>query len=55
MNLNRLFATFVAKPNLQSAILLMARALLEYLFIVAGWAKIGGYAGTAALRNKIRS
>ncbi len=27
---------------------LIGRAFLAYLFIVAGWGKIGGYAGTAA-------
>ncbi|OYQ70642.1 hypothetical protein B9T11_03455 [Wohlfahrtiimonas chitiniclastica] len=48
MNPNRLLEQFTTKPALQAAILLIARALLAYLFIVAGWAKIGGYAGTAA-------
>jgi len=27
---------------------LVGRAFLAYLFIIAGWGKIGGYAGTAA-------
>lgn len=32
----------------QSTLSLVGRALLAYLFIIAGWNKIGGYAGTAA-------
>ena len=31
----------------QATITLIARAFMAYIFIVAGWGKIGGYAGTA--------
>lgn len=32
----------------QSTLTLLGRVLIAYLFIIAGWNKIGGYAGTAA-------
>ena len=38
----------VMSGSLQDILALVGRAFLAYLFIVAGWGKIGSYAGTAA-------
>ena len=39
---------FVSTCAVQSTLSLVGRAMIAYLFIIAGWNKIGGYAGTAA-------
>ena len=47
MNPNRTLARFTTTPRVQSLTLLLARAFMAYIFIVAGWSKISGYAATA--------
>ena len=42
--MNKLFNS----PALHDLALLAGRALLSAMFILGGWSKIGGYAGTAA-------
>lgn len=37
----------LANPALAAPALLVGRVLLALIFIIAGWGKIGGYAGTA--------
>ncbi len=37
--------SFLHREPTASVVALIARVLLAYIFIVAGWAKIGGYAG----------
>lgn len=48
MNPNAIIRQLMAQPNVHSSFAFLGRFLLSYMFIVAGWAKIGGYAGTAA-------
>lgn len=48
INPNVWIKNIVAQPAITSLFSLVGRGFLAYLFIVAGWGKIGGYAGTAA-------
>lgn len=48
INPNVWVKNIVSQSGVQSVLSLAGRAFLAYLFIVAGWGKIGGYAGTAA-------
>lgn len=48
INPNLWVKNIFAKSGLEAGVSLVGRAFLAYLFIVAGWGKIGGYAGTAA-------
>lgn len=43
LNPNRIIANLVAHPVLESVTFVSARALMAYIFIVAGWDKIAGY------------
>ncbi|MFB2587990.1 DoxX family membrane protein [Acinetobacter sp. c1-l78] len=52
MNPNLMLRDLVAQPAIYNATLLFARALLTYIFIMAGWAKIAGYAGVAGYMEK---
>lgn len=40
--------SFFDNPSLRPLLLLVGRALLSVMFIIGGFGKIGGYAGTAA-------
>lgn len=48
LNTNILVRNFFSLPPLQAVVSLLGRAFLAYIFIVAGWGKIGGFAGTAS-------
>ena len=48
INPNVWVKNIVTQSAIKGAGSLIGRAFLAYLFIVAGWGKIGGYAGTAA-------
>lgn len=48
LNPNVLIANFINKPAIKSTVIVLARLLMAYIFIVAGWGKITGYAGTAS-------
>lgn len=45
-NPNRMLQDMVSHPQLQAFSILVARVLLAYIFIVAGWGKIAGYEAT---------
>ncbi len=47
-NPNLFVKNIVTSATINNSILLVARALASYIFIMAGWSKIAGYAGTAA-------
>lgn len=47
-NPNLWVKNIVTQQGPEATISLVGRVFLAYLFIVAGWGKIGGYAGTAA-------
>ena len=40
--------TLINRPSINNSLMLVGRALMAYLFIIAGWNKIAGYAGTVA-------
>lgn len=44
---------FLHAPVLRDTALLAGRVLLAAMFILAGWSKIGGYAGTQAFMEKM--
>jgi putative oxidoreductase len=44
--INNQVAGIVATPAINSALILAARALMAFIFIMSGYSKIGGYAGT---------
>lgn len=46
LNPNVWIKNLVFPQAFQSMLLLVGRALMAYLFIIAGWGKIAGYAGT---------
>ncbi|WP_026879295.1 DoxX family protein [Ignatzschineria larvae DSM 13226] len=46
LNPNVWIKNWVSPQVFQSMLLLAGRALMAYLFIIAGWGKIAGYAGT---------
>lgn len=46
LNPNRIIANLVAHPVLEFVTFVSARALMAYIFIVAGWGKIAGYEAT---------
>lgn len=48
MNPNIWVKNIFESAGIQAIATLVGRALLAYIFIIAGWGKIGGYAGTAA-------
>lgn len=48
LNPNVCIKNIVSAPGAQSLLSLIGRALLAYIFIVAGWGKLMGYAGTMA-------
>ena len=47
-NPNMMVQRIVTQPNIQNILALVARMLLAYIFIVAGWGKISGYDATVA-------
>lgn len=47
MNPNILVKNIVTQPVISDSLAVMSRLLMSYIFIIAGWAKIGGYTGTA--------
>lgn len=47
-NPNMMVQRIVTQPNIQNILALLARMLLAYIFIVAGWGKISGYDATVA-------
>lgn len=40
--------TLINRPSINNSLMLVGRALMAYLFIIAGWNKIAGYASTVA-------
>ncbi len=48
INPNVWVKNIVSQSSFAATLSLIGRAFLAYLFIIAGWGKIGGYAGTAA-------
>lgn len=48
INPNLWVKNIFTQSSISAASALVGRAFLAYLFIIAGWGKIGGYAGTAA-------
>ncbi|HEX6591251.1 MAG TPA: DoxX family protein, partial [Moraxellaceae bacterium] len=46
-SINNKVADIVATPAINSVLILAARLLASAIFIIAGWGKITGYAGTA--------
>ncbi|GAA5094438.1 DoxX family protein [Wohlfahrtiimonas larvae] len=40
--------TLINRPSINNSLMLAGRALMAYLFIIAGWNKIVGYSGTVA-------
>ncbi|OTG96510.1 DoxX family protein [Acinetobacter sp. ANC 3832] len=46
-NPNVVVKNIVNQPQVNAIVALIARALIAYIFIVAGWGKITGYAATA--------
>lgn len=46
-DLNQKAANLINTPAINSALILAARFLMSFIFIGAGYSKIGGYAGTA--------
>lgn len=46
-SINNKVADIVATPAINSVLILAARLLASAIFIIAGWSKITGYAGTA--------
>lgn len=48
VNPNTWVKNIFAQSGSESLFSFIGRAFLAYLFIVAGWGKVGGYAGTAA-------
>lgn len=47
-NPNVVVKNIVTRPGVANAVILVARVLMAYIFLVAGWGKIVGYAGTAS-------
>ncbi len=47
LTFDRCIENILKNSGINSTLSFIGRALMAYLFIVAGWAKIGGYAGTA--------
>ena len=47
-NPNVIVKNIVNQPNTDATIALIARVLMAYIFLVAGWGKITGYAATAS-------
>lgn len=47
-NPNIVLQRIIHQPSVQHTLTLVARALLAYIFIVAGWGKISGYEATVA-------
>ena len=47
-NPNLMIQRIVNQPTAQNVLILLARVLLAYIFIVAGWGKIAGYDATVA-------
>lgn len=47
LTFDRCIANIIKSSGIDNSLALIGRALMAYLFIVAGWAKIGSYAGTA--------
>lgn len=48
LTFDRTIENWVNRSNINHTLTLLGRALMAYIFIVAGWNKIAGYAGTAA-------
>lgn len=48
INPNLWVKNIFSQAGSQATFSLVGRAFLSYLFIIAGWGKIGGYTGTAA-------
>lgn len=48
LTFDRCVANLLERTGLDNIFTLLGRVLISYIFITAGWAKIGGYAGTAA-------
>ena len=48
LTFDRHIETLINRPSINNSLMLAGRALMAYLFIIAGWNKISGYAGTAA-------
>lgn len=48
LNPNVCIKNVVSAPGVQSLLSLIGRALLAYIFIISGWGKLMGYAGTMA-------
>jgi len=46
-NPNVVVKNIVTQSGVANVVTLIARLLLAYIFLVAGWGKIVGYAGTA--------
>ena len=46
-NPNVVVKNIVTQSGVANGVILVARLLLAYIFLVAGWGKIVGYAGTA--------
>lgn len=40
--------TLINRLSINNLLMLLSRALMSYIFIIAGWNKIAGYASTAA-------
>lgn len=47
LTFDRCIENFVKNSSINNTLSFIGRALMAYLFIVAGWAKLGSYAGTA--------
>lgn len=45
-NPNQVIQKIVAQPTVHATLTLVARVLLAYIFIVAGWGKLAGYSAT---------
>lgn len=47
-NPNVVIKNMIQHPSMQNGLALLARILLAYIFIVAGWGKLSGYDATVA-------
>lgn len=48
LTLDRHIETLINRLSINNMLMLLGRALMAYLFIIAGWNKMMGYVGTAA-------
>lgn len=48
LTFDRYISNLINRPSISHSLMLAGRALMAYLFIIAGWGKIVNYSGTAA-------